>query len=260
MLIVAALISLFAGLALFSVQSALEQNKQKAAVAECRQIATAVGFAYQDMGFFPKLAFLRFNSTNLLQFLTPSPTTLVNGLEANSYFVGNLENRIVKNWKGIYSALNQQRLVRMQFESAVETVNNPGIPSGTATLVVDWPADPWGNPYTLYLVKTLPADINNPNPRESFLENSGDRPNYFAGIVSYGRNGVPGLGDEPPPVERTARIPLRMYEQIDPLNFRLLNPSELTQGRLDMIINSATPDPLRPRIREVGSDDRYAEF
>jgi hypothetical protein len=219
-----------------------------------------MGFAQQDVGFFPKLAFLRFNSTNLLQVLTPSPTTLVNGLEANSFFVSNLESRIVKNWKGIYSALNQSKLVKMQFESAVETVASPGVPTGTASLVVDWPADPWNNPYALYLVKTIPAGGLDPLPRQSFLENSGDRANHFAGVVSYGRNGVPGLGDEPPDAERTARLPLRLYEQIDRITFRLLNPTELTQARLDMILNQPVPDPIRPRIRELGSDDRFAEF
>ena len=54
MLIVAALIALFAGLAVFNVTEQYELNKQKAAVAECRQIGTSMNFALQDLGFFPK--------------------------------------------------------------------------------------------------------------------------------------------------------------------------------------------------------------
>ncbi|MGB9692764.1 MAG: type II secretion system protein, partial [Candidatus Sumerlaeaceae bacterium] len=60
MLIVAALIALFSGLFIFSIETQYTLNKQKASVAECRQIATAMSFAQQDMGFFPKMCFLRF--------------------------------------------------------------------------------------------------------------------------------------------------------------------------------------------------------
>src|SRR5688572_29195394 len=66
MLVVSALIALFAGLAVFSITTQLEQNRKKAAVAECRQIATAMSFAHQDLSFFPKLCLLRFNYNELL--------------------------------------------------------------------------------------------------------------------------------------------------------------------------------------------------
>jgi prepilin-type N-terminal cleavage/methylation domain-containing protein len=255
MLVVAALISIFAGLAVINIQSVFEQNKQKAAVAEARQLATAMAFAQQDMGFFPKLCFLRFNADDLRARLI-SGGNFVNGVENNSFFVGNLEDRLIRSWKGIYSSLNQTKLVRMTFQSAFESPTNPGFPAGVTSVTFDWPADPWNNPYVVYLVKTNPG---NP-PVPSFLENSGDRANAFAGVISYGRNGVPGLGDVPDPTDRNARVPLRLFDQIDNFNFRLFRPDELTQAQLDMILISDTPDPLRPRIREQGSDDRFAEF
>ena len=60
MLVVAALIAIFAGLAVFNIVEQLNREKEKAALAEARSIATAMSFAYDDLGFFPKLCFLRF--------------------------------------------------------------------------------------------------------------------------------------------------------------------------------------------------------
>ncbi|MCX7626355.1 MAG: type II secretion system GspH family protein [Candidatus Sumerlaeaceae bacterium] len=258
MLIVAALIALFSGLFIFSIETQYTLNKQKASVAECRQIATAMSFAQQDIGFFPKICFLRFNSTNLISLLSGMSFDAV---EYHSLSVGDLQSRLLKQWKGPYAAFAQDRTVKMQF------ISN-GI-----TREFDWPADPFGNPYVAYFVTTDPPSGGNPI-RHRFVWNAGERPNEFAGIVSYGRNRVPGLGDMPPETAVNQRKGYRLYlETANPRVFQLLqagadptggtNPYNTPNGRLNMILLdplAGAVDTLGPRIRETGSDDRYVEF
>lgn len=258
MLIVAALIALFSGLFIFSIETQYTLNKQKASVAECRQIATAMSFAQQDLGIFPKICFLRFNSTNLISLLTGMGFDAV---EYHSLPVGDLQARLVKQWKGPYAAFAQDRTVKMQFVS-----NN-------ITREFDWPADPFGNPYVAYFVTTDPPSGGNP-VRHRFIWSAGEKPNEFAGIVSYGRNRVPGLGDMPPEAAVNQRKSYRLYlETANPRVFQLLqagadptgssNPYNVPNGRLNMILLdplAGAVDTLGPRIRETGSDDRYVEF
>ncbi len=65
MLIVAALIAIFSALAVFNISEQLNISKGKAAVAECRSIATAMSFAHDDLGFYPKIGFLRYGFDEL---------------------------------------------------------------------------------------------------------------------------------------------------------------------------------------------------
>lgn len=258
MLIVAALIALFSGLFIFSIETQYTLNKQKASVAECRQIATAMSFAQQDVGFFPKICFLRFNSTNLVSVLTGMG---YDALEYHSLPVGDLQARLFKQWKGPYAAFSQDRTIKMQFVS------------NSITREFDWPADPFGNPYVAYFVTTDPPSGGNP-VRHRFIWSAGEKPNEFAGIVSYGRNRVPGLGDMPDPNAVNQRKAYRLYaETANPKVFQLLqagadptsgaNPYNTPNGRLNMILIdplAGAVDTLGPRIRETGSDDRYVEF
>jgi prepilin-type N-terminal cleavage/methylation domain-containing protein len=258
MLIVASLIALFSGLFIFSIQTQFILNKQKASVAECRQIATAMSFAQQDLGFFPKICFLRFNSTNLISLLSGMGFDAV---EYHSLSVGDLQSRLIKQWKGPYAAFAQERTVKMRFVS------------NSVTREFDWPADPFGNPYVAYFVTTDPPSAGNP-VRHRFVWNAGEKPNEFAGIVSYGRNRVPGLGDNPDETAVNQRKAYRLYiETANPRVFQLLqagtdptgasNPYNTPNGRLNMILLdplAGSVDTLGPRIRETGSDDRYVEF
>lgn len=251
MLIVAALIALFSGIAIFSIETQYTLNKQKAAVAECRQIATAMSFAQQDLGFYPKICFLRHNSINLISLLTGMGFDAV---EYHSYPIGDLQSRLLKQWKGPYAAFSQDRLIRMQFTS------------NSVTKEFDWPADPFGNPYVAYFITTDPPGPGNPTIRHRFISNAGEKPNEFAGIVSYGRNRVPGLGDMPDPPAVNTRKGYRLYtETANPRLFTLLGPTDYNAfpGLVNMIlIDPLAPpvDTLGPRIRETGSDDRYVEF
>ena len=101
MLIVAALLAIFASLAIINMSTQLNLNKQKAAVAECRQIATALSFVNDDMSLFPKLNFLRFNLTNLQnEALQGTPVINNTGFEMYGNVVGDLGTRLKRGWKG----------------------------------------------------------------------------------------------------------------------------------------------------------------
>lgn len=245
MLIVAALIALFAGLAMYNIQTQLTLNKQKAMVAECRQIASAMAFAYQDLSFYPRIGLLRFN----LPILNKELKGLgYDSVEYHGNAVGGLDARLQKQWKGIYLAFNFDRVVKMNYRS------------GSGSKQLDWPADPWEMPYVAYLVHTVPATQSGVDPTERFLTNSGEKADYFAGIISYGPNRVPGLGDNASPAQVQARKPLRLFKDAGWHAYDSLTPSEYTNAMADMIRVDLTPDPANPRIREQGSDDLVLEF
>lgn len=247
MLIVAALIALFAGLAVINIQQQYELNKQKASVAECRQIGTAMTFALQDLGFFPKICFLRFNYNMLVNRIQTLP---LDQFEYHGLPVGNIVTRLTNQWsrQGQYAAFNFDKLAYMRIPG------DPGEP-------YEWPADPWRNPYVAYFVQTQ-RDPNSLNVTQRFINRAGEKADYFAGIVSYGRNGVPGLTESPQAADLAARKDLRLYKETGQFNVYLaLTPAEYDAARVSQIVaEPANPDPARPRIRDTGSDDRYFEF
>lgn len=265
MLIVGALIALFSGLAVFSITTQFNINKQKASVGECRQLATALSFAHQDLGFFPKLCFLRFNLFNLKQEMFGyqlSTKAELNELEnANlPVGVGSTGGRLDKIWRGPYCAFSQDRVVQMSVRSEDGSVKH--------TTPEDWPGDPFGNPYVAYFVVAESPSTVGGTPTYRFMNSAGEDPNYFAGVVSYGRNHVPGLGEDPTGPDLTGRQPLCLYktDSSTPKHFLTLTHSEYAApGMVDMIRIDLTPvtgssGAPAPRIREVGSDDRYVEF
>lgn len=254
MLVVSALIALFAGLAVFSITTQLEQNKKKAAVAECRQIATAMSFAYQDLGFFPKISLLKFNYNSLIDFGRQLGFS-DSDVEYHGHFVQGLSNKLANEWKGVYLTNSTDRLVTMIF---------PGAPNKS----MQWPADPWGNPYVAYLLRTErpPAGSNN-RSTQTFLQNATQPADYFAGIVSYGRNAVPGLGDFPDPVVQQSRMNQRLYKSTSIFGtFELLTPDEYDQNRRKEVFlrtdvsNPNLDGPAHPHSMDSGSDDRVYQF
>lgn len=259
MLVVAALIAIFAGLAVFNIIEQLNREKVKAATAEARSIATSLSFAYSDMGFYPKLCFLRFSYEELQKYFTENASLTPTTMEYFDATVEGTGTKLKQNWKQKY--LNG---------SLPEKVINMTLSDGRT---LDWPKDPFGSPYVAYLTKIAPP-ANDPTgtPVVSWLTSAGDKANYFAGIVSYGRNRVPGGKDAYGPNETSdvdSRYALSLYtaaagRESDPQNrdFTLLNRSLYNVGgRLDQIINDPnTYDAAKPRIRDIGSDDRYYEF
>jgi len=253
MLVVAALIAIFAGLAVFNIVEQLQREKEKAALAEARSIATAMSFAYDDLGFFPKLCFLKFGVDELKKTIADDGL-LNNEIEYHGYPNGNMLNMIGKNWGEKYMGGSMpEKYVRMRFGANKE---------------MDWPADPFKQPYVAYFVKIEPpAGSTDPNavPEPSFLSKFGEKPNYFAGIVSYGRNKVPGL---------TWDVASPMSHQY--ANFRLYTPTpndrvfvqteynNLVAGHLMLLTDKAADipgaGPTDYSIREAGSDDKFFEF
>src|SRR5690606_5516714 len=123
-------------------------NKSKAAVAECRSIATAMSFAYDDLGFFPKICFLRFGLEELSTYIVPMSNTKsveYHGIDLED----GLPNRLRKNWKQKYmSGSEPGKTVYMH-----STTDFGGEPP------MQWPADPFGTPYVAYLMT-----VDNTNP------------------------------------------------------------------------------------------------
>ncbi|MGI8906589.1 MAG: type II secretion system protein [Candidatus Sumerlaeaceae bacterium] len=254
MLVVAALIAIFAGLAVFNITAQLEREKSKAAVAEARSIATGMSFAYDDLGFYPKIGLLRFNLDNVFEFLKG---TGFDSAEYHSYIVGNQDIRMRKKWRQNYMASSgPDKTVVMHYTS-----------NGVAK-ALDWPADPWGNPYVGYFIKTIPA-VDGQEPKQKFIEGSGDKANFTAAIVSYGRNRVPGLRDNALSSDIGDRFNWRLYRDnpIGPRHYTLLQGKDefntADETKLKAFTGVSAPfDPNYPKpfIRERNSDDRYYEF
>jgi prepilin-type N-terminal cleavage/methylation domain-containing protein len=258
MLVVAALIVVFSSIAVFNVSEYMRQGRSKAAVAEARHIATAMSFAHQDLGFFPKICFLNFSVNALTDALTGMTYDAV---EYHGHNIGDLASRLQRQWKGQYLGINHEKMCKMHFTST----------SGM-TKAFDWPLDPWGMPYVAYLMETSGQVGTDGRHRVGFLPNAGTSPDYFAGVVSYGPNMVPGLKSDATGTEIEARKPFRLYKTDNIaapvtgyLNFRLPTPLEYANPPLstfgaEMIRLDVTPNPALPRIREANSDDRVYEF
>lgn len=188
-LIVGVLISLFAGLAIFNVQETYRSNLRKATIGEVRQLGTALALANQDLGVFPKIPLLMYSKTQMQAEgyqLTGSEDFWFANVDAfrNEPGIGPVAFRVKQDWATTpYFGASQTR----------KTISGGGVvimdygSIGTSNVELDWPSDPWGNPYVFY---SLNVDIQ--TNEKSFVENTTEVGNYFVGVVSYGPNGVPG--------------------------------------------------------------------
>lgn len=254
MLVVAALIAIFAGLAVFNIVEQLNREKEKAALAEARSIATAMSFAYDDMGFFPKLCFLRFGVDELLRVISNAPPDGKNlpsdAIDYFSFGSPTMANMIKSNWGEKYMAGSMpDKYVNMQL--------------GTSTGVKEfqWPADPFRMPYVAYLTK-VETDATG-NSEINWLESFGEKANYFAGIVSYGRNKVPGLtwDETDETILLAPRRNLSLFQATpDSRTFQLPRTGIYTPAALQMLTGTSNDPINEPYIRDVGSDDKYFEF
>jgi len=256
MLVVAALIAIFAGLAVFNIVEQLQREKEKAALAEARSIATAMSFAYDDLGFFPKLCFLKYGVEEMKKLIVDE--SLAN--DSIDYFGfpnPSMGTRISSSWGEKYMGGSMP-------EKYIEATYS----TSAGDEVFDWPADPFRQPYVAYFVKIEQPDGGGV-PEIKWLENAGDRPNYFAGIVSYGRNKVPGLTWDADQTAINTRTDDRLYIPLPggtDRQFRFPGSNDLAffnQNRLNLLIEKAA-DLGEPAdyytIREAGSDDKFFEF
>lgn len=257
MLVVAALIAIFAGLAVFNVVEQLNREKEKAGLAEARSIATAMSFAYDDLGFFPRLCFLRYGADEMAK--TVTDLGLPNdSIEYFGYADPTMANRIKNNWSDKYMAGSMpDKYATMQIGTSAGTKDMP------------WPIDPFKQPYVGYFVK-IETPAGGGAQQISFLQKVGEKANYFAGIVSYGRNKVPGLTwDEIDAADLNPREALRLYvPTTDPRVFQMPRPTAgipnagfYSQAKLDLLVlSNTTNNPALPNIRDAGSDDKFFEF
>jgi prepilin-type N-terminal cleavage/methylation domain-containing protein len=262
-LIVAALISLLAGIAIINIQSAYQSNQRKATLGEGRSVATALSFAYEDVGIYPKLCFL---SQGIFDIAPPQTapytqpgTFLLSGFEYTGYDVNTpatMTNRIIKNWvkgagsQGYFSAGSGRRglfqgrrggIVKM--EIPMDIYNPQVLPSGQALPIYDWPADPWGRPYVVYMLIRA-GNQSSGLPLVRFPNSTTDiaRGNIYAlAVVSYGPNGIPGGPEDYNAATLAMGLSYCLYSRDDRLypgppgqsDYRALRPQEYNAARRD---------------------------
>lgn len=260
MLVVAALIAIFAGLAVFNIVEQLNREKEKAALAEARSIATAMSFAHNDMGFYPKLCFLRFGVDELAQLIAPTGPLPFSGIDWFDRGGPNMRNQILSNWGEKYMAGSMPE----KFVTMTLNFRNGGSQD------VRWPCDPFNTPYTAYLLKIGPAPgapAGSP-PVISWADDTlGDQANYFAGVISYGRNKVPGFAwNDPTAMTRGENYRLFAGPVGGNQRHFTMSPTVFDQARLEWFTDSE-PNPTLgepftnpPHPRDAGSDDKYFEF
>ncbi len=246
MLIVGALIALFSGIAIIGIQAQFEANQRKAVIGETRQVAQALDFAYNDIGFFPKIAHLQSSLTTLQlgsEIEYGDEDTVFSFLDAlgiNTLPGAPLTQQSEAKWNGPYFAASQSRTRVSQGKGGsvkmlTTVADNVGF---------DWPVDVWNNPYMLYVLNV--DRTNAASPTLFFANQSQDaggninpltRPgvegNFVTAVVSYGRNQVPGGGSrfvpggDPVVPNDGSSWGLRMYFG-DPNNKQ--NPKTLKRG------------------------------
>ncbi len=199
MLIVGALIALFSGLAIFGVQQQFRSNQRKAVIGESRQVASALDFAYNDLGFFPKIGLLQESLVTLkLESQREYGNELLIFDNMQLYNIPTIAqaDAIQEDWNGPYFAASQSRSRISQGRGGSRRM----LISGADTVGFLWPVDVWNNPYMLY---NMNVDRSGGNPTLYFTTATPDDPNTVAtdvgktgnfvnAVVSYGQNQVPG--------------------------------------------------------------------
>ncbi len=204
-LVVAAILSILAGIGIVNVQQLMENNRRKATAAEARQLATAMSFANDDVGFFPKLNYLNENTYEVVPntgdgMIDPA----LNGLVYPDVdYIGKIDSpqvhksvtqRVALKWGGPYWAMAVTSTAGGRRASGFVMMQMPGRRNEERR----WPSDPFGRPYVCYLLEHI--DLNEyPNEAGStlnglrFLKDPMGTPNYIAAVVSYGKDHLPGL-------------------------------------------------------------------
>jgi len=285
-LIVAALMALLAGIAAINIQRAYVDNQRKATYGEASQIRTALDFAYEDIGIYPKLCFLQQN----IMYLAPPQAApwsqpgnqLVSGFEYMGYDVSQtptLVKRIITNWaKGMgspgYFAASQGRrglfqgrrggMSRMEIPTDIYSPVVLGL--GESQPVYDWPADPWGHPYAVYMLYLYGAKPSSGLPDVRWVDSYSRNANYALAVVSYGPNGIPGGREDYDAATLAQGMALRLFERstLPGVDYRALRPSEYTQQRAEawsFTKLTGAPGPLAyPGVVDDGSDDIVIEL
>lgn len=198
-LIVASLIGLFASLALFSIQQMYDQNREKLMFPEAQQIGTALSFARDDIGFYPRIHLLR----EPIPFLiadAPGGRIVRPHFDTYGFLTATVRADVIESkWGGPYGVKAQRNLsqgqrsyVKMRLPDTLNVGAFRGLfqqQSGADISLVDWPADTWANPWMVYHVTV----DRQPNGSVRYrIAQPGESGDFFNAVVSYGRNRVPG--------------------------------------------------------------------
>lgn len=201
-LIVAALITVFAGLAIFGAKEMYDRNVRKGMYGEAMELATALSFAHDDLGFFPRVCMLSIPKTLLLTQTANNGVATWPGFDTyGSYSSLMPAANIDKNWKGPYAGIGEggrsHTFVWMRLSDAEFQGGAIKGPDGKDLSLVKWPADNWGNPYVFYQVVATGDSATASNPKGlRLILNPTEAGDYFNAVVSYGPNGVPGHIDK----------------------------------------------------------------
>jgi len=200
MLIVGALIALFAGLAMFAAQHWYNENRRKAMFDECKSIGTSLSLSHDDISFFPRLYLLDL----------PVSMIFINGFARPGFDTYGYYNTaapvssLLTNWKGPYTKISSARssmypsgghgLCKMRLSDSgwANLGINTNDPNNDPSLV-NWPTDTWGTPYAIYQVKSDTNIMSPTNPKGlRLVSGPAEEGDYFTAVVSYGPNRVPG--------------------------------------------------------------------
>ena len=181
-LIVAAIISIFAGLAIFGAQRMYDDNRRKAMFDETSQIGRGLSFAEQDLGFHPRIYLLGLPITEIVVPGTPGAPA---GLDTyGQVLVGSSQvANVARKWTSPYMGFSETRKSLSQGSRGLKKMYIPEIDR-----LVEWPCDTWGNPYMLYEVVSF---IDGGSTQLRFAQ-PGEGGDFLTAVVSYGPNGIPG--------------------------------------------------------------------
>jgi len=261
-LIVGALLALFAGIAIINISEMYNNNLRKAAVGETHNLATACSMASQDLGFIPKFNYLTESQSSIqtstgklrgdfdyLGFISPVTTSANKIWPAPGAYITNFSPRGYFSMSQTRSGMNRGKggVVKVRLPSLMQTANGVPAQNELPGSLVDWPADPWGNPYVLYLLKTKKKNGNDPaasQPAEEgwqnwqFVTQLADPADYKMAVVSYGPNGYPGTVFE----KKVATDP---FGTTNGQPVRYLNTAEMGLARLYLTGDAVNGGPAR---------------
>lgn len=210
LLVVLVIVSILSAIAVPVYMNKAENARKTAALSECRQLAEAEDACVVHHGFYVPLQLLddlpkgasqrttidTIDKETSVKLIDPNKSIFT--LDQNQPSVNNVTSNpriadTVNNWQGPF--LNVQRVF-----TGATTANNPSLPTGSE-IMLDYPLDPWGNPYRFYSPLGVigstaysgrsASDWSN----TSFSDGQVTRtdPNRFDryAVVSYGPDGLP---------------------------------------------------------------------
>ncbi|HNY26568.1 MAG TPA: prepilin-type N-terminal cleavage/methylation domain-containing protein [Candidatus Sumerlaeota bacterium] len=277
-LVICAILAILSSILITNVRQQMEQAERKATFADARSVANALTTAQFDVGFYPRVGYLNFTVPEL-KLASGSPTVLPPSLDTMGFPDALLTSKIgtiYTEWGkgGSYLSFGAER-ASMAPGGSVGYLCKMSIPGlSSSHNPIKWPADPWGNPYVVYLIKIVdnqamagPGVVTSSKTGAQYSWISGpfDNPTYKALVVSYGPNGYPGgTADGKLPAGVTAEKILDDYglfrrpaTSTDP--FTALRSTEINSARTSALSTDFgySPGSGIVGIMDVGSDDIF---